>query len=176
MLAIQKRSIAEPVAPRQAHEEENGTQNDRRRSTQDDGTAARRWQVMAAGRLSPGSSVVAPAAADHCDRPMATANRASSCLHCFGPGDENVGPLALATSDPWRRSTLTTLAWRPSRRWGLRTRSPLSWRATICPWPGTAVVTLRRLVVTPTAPSRRFVTPITGSDIHLVLEPKCTAS
>ena len=52
---------------------------------------------MAAGRLNRGSSVVAPAAADQCDRLMATANRASSCLYCPGSGDDNVSPLALAT-------------------------------------------------------------------------------
>jgi len=92
-LAIHKRSIAETAAPRRDHnhEEENGTQNDRRRSTQDDGTTTRRWQVMAAGRLNPGSSVVAPAAMNHCDRLRSIAKQASSCLHCPGPGDENVG-------------------------------------------------------------------------------------
>jgi len=99
ILAVHKRSIIETAAPRQDHEEENGTQNDHRRSTQDDGTTARRWQAMAAGRLSSGSSVVAPAAADHCDRLRSIANQASSCLYCPGPGDENVGPLALATTD-----------------------------------------------------------------------------
>ena len=99
ILAVHRRSIAEPAAPRQAHEEENGTQNDRRRSTQDDGTTARRWQAMAAGRLSSDSSVVAPAATDHCDRLRSIANQASSCLYCPEPGDENVGPVALATTD-----------------------------------------------------------------------------
>jgi len=54
---------------------------------------------MAAGRLNLGSSVVAPAATDHCDRLRSIANQASSCLHCPGPGDENVGPLDLATTD-----------------------------------------------------------------------------
>jgi len=83
----------------QDHEEENRTQNDHRRSTQDDGTTARWWQAMAAGWLNSDSSVVAPAVTDHCDRLRSIANQASNCLHCPGPGDENVGPLALATTD-----------------------------------------------------------------------------
>ena len=63
------------------------------------GTTARRWQAMAAGRLNSDCSVVAPAATDHCDRLRSIANQASSCLCCPGPGDENVGPLDLATTD-----------------------------------------------------------------------------
>jgi len=92
ILAVHKRNIAETAAPRQDQAEENDTQNDHRRSIQNDGTTARRWQAMAAGRLNLGSSVVAPAATDHCDRLRSIANQASSCLHCPGPGDENVGP------------------------------------------------------------------------------------
>jgi len=95
------RSISRPVGPgvtqHQAHGTRCGSPAARRRDIQDDGTAARRWQAVAADRLSPDSSVVAPVATDHCDRLRVIANRASSCLYCPGPGDENVGPLALAT-------------------------------------------------------------------------------
>jgi len=60
---------------------------------------------VAADWLNSGSSVAAPVdtvaepAVDHLDRLRMTANRASSCLHCPKPGDENVGPLALASID-----------------------------------------------------------------------------
>jgi len=66
-------------------------------------TAAQQQQPAVADRSNPGSSVAAPVgivaepAVDHLDRHRVIANRASSCLHCPGPGDENVGPLALAT-------------------------------------------------------------------------------
>jgi len=99
ILAVHKRSIAETASPRQDREEKNGTQNDHRHSIQDDGTTARRWQTMAAGRLNFDSSVVAPAATDQCDRLRSIANQAYNCLHCPETGDENVGPLALATTD-----------------------------------------------------------------------------
>ena len=165
-------------AASQAHEEENGTQNDRRRSTQGDGTSARWWQAMTAGRLNLGSSVVAPPATDHCDRLRSIANQVSSCLHCPGPGDENVGPLSLATTD------LLTVATEHADHPGVATipamepkaRGLLPWRTTICPRPRTAVVTLWGPVVLPTTPCRRLVAPIACSSIHLVLEPNRTAS
>ena len=65
--------------------------------------AACQQLLVAAGRLSPDSNAVAPAdtvvgpAVDHLGRLKVTAIRASSCLCCPGPGDENVGPLALAS-------------------------------------------------------------------------------
>jgi len=65
--------------------------------------AACQQLLVAAG--NPGSDAVAPAdtvaepAIGHLGRLSVTANRASSCLHCPGQGDENVGPLALASID-----------------------------------------------------------------------------
>jgi len=67
--------------------------------------AACQQLLVAAGRLHSGSNVAAPAntaaepAIGHLGRLRVMANRASSCLHCPGPEDENVGPLALASMD-----------------------------------------------------------------------------
>ena len=140
--------------------------------------------LVAAGRLSYGSNAVVPAdtvtepEVDHFGRLRVTAIRASNCPHCPGPGDENVGPLSLASIG------LSTVAaehadqpgGRPPRRWGLRTKGLLSWRAAIHPWAGTAVITLWRLITLSTAPTGRSVALVARSDLHLVLEPNHAAS
>jgi len=197
-----RRSISRPVGPgvtqRQAHRTQCGSPAARRRDIQacesQSGTlachrcdirgetAAQQQQPAVADRSNPGSSVAAPVgivaepAVDHLDRHRVIANRASSCLHCPGPGDENVGPLALATipivakkhADHPDVATIPTMRTEDERS--------LVLRSMICPWPGTAAVTLRRLVAAPTAPSRRLVAPIVCSDIRLVLKPNRTAS
>jgi len=115
--------------------------------------------LVAAG--SPGFDAVALAdtvlkpAIGHLGRLKVTASRASSCLHCPGPGDENVGPLALASinlpalatdhADHPGVATIPTM--------GLKARGPLPWRTAIHPWPGTVIVTLWRLVALLTAPT-----------------------
>ena len=60
--------------------------------------AAFRSPTLIPASLPPADTVAEPTV-DHLGRLRVTANRASGCLHCPGPGDENVGPLALASID-----------------------------------------------------------------------------
>ena len=72
-----------------------------------DMASAKRRHIGNSRRLlvGSGSSDAAPAdtvaepAVDHLGRLKVTASRASSCLHCPGPGDEYVGPLAVTSTD-----------------------------------------------------------------------------
>ena len=93
-------------------------------------------------------------------------------------GDENVGLLALATTD------LLTVATEHADHRGVATIPTMGTEDEgfpaltddDLPTAGTAVVTLWGPVVLPTTPCRRLVAPIACSGIHLVLEPNRTAS
>jgi len=151
------------VTRRQAHESQSGSPIGRRHGIHE--VAACQQLLMAAGRLSPGSNAVVPAdtaagsAVDYLGRLKATANRASSCLNCPGPGDESVNPLALASIG------LPTVAAEHADQPGVATmpttgaedEGPLRWRAAIHPWPGTAVITLWRLTGCPANGSFRMI-------------------